>query len=209
MTSAPSTKSRSVKERADPGNERHPPHRLDAADELVALGDLLALGAHHAHCGRPRCRLCRGRSGKREKKPQERLTVATSGMSVARTAALPIRPPPASPKNGPFHYRERPCSTLTLTRCRATPSDRLRPPGEPRSPGIGHVIELMQPFGEPGGEPICRHALIDLGRGGQAQRWLAAAPSHSLARERLAGGPSELAPGLPWPVHKPRRVSAR
>ena len=33
-------------ERADPGNQRHPPDRLNAADELVGLGDLLALGAH-------------------------------------------------------------------------------------------------------------------------------------------------------------------
>ena len=36
-----------LEERADPGNERHPSHRLDPADELVSLGHLLALGAHH------------------------------------------------------------------------------------------------------------------------------------------------------------------
>jgi hypothetical protein len=35
-----------LEERADPGNER-PSHRLDPADELVSLGYLLALGAHH------------------------------------------------------------------------------------------------------------------------------------------------------------------
>ena len=32
-------------EGGDPGNERHPPHRLDAADEFVGLNYLLALGA--------------------------------------------------------------------------------------------------------------------------------------------------------------------
>ncbi len=37
----------------DPGNQRHPPDRLDAADELVGLGDLLALGRHHADGRRP------------------------------------------------------------------------------------------------------------------------------------------------------------
>ena len=34
-------------ERGDPGNERHSAHRLNAADELVGLSNLLALGAHH------------------------------------------------------------------------------------------------------------------------------------------------------------------
>ena len=53
MTSAPSTNSRFLKKSADPGNQRHPPHRLDAADKLVGLGDLLALGAHDPDRRRP------------------------------------------------------------------------------------------------------------------------------------------------------------
>jgi hypothetical protein len=52
-------------ERGDPGNERHPPHRLDAADELVGLNDLLALGAHDPNRRRSARRgLRRSRSGK-------------------------------------------------------------------------------------------------------------------------------------------------
>ena len=50
---------------ADPSDERHPSHRLDAADELVGLRDLLALGAHHSDRRRPGgCRLGPGRDGK-------------------------------------------------------------------------------------------------------------------------------------------------
>src|SRR6185369_17831128 len=41
------------KKGGDPGDERYPPHRLDAADELVALSDLLTLGAHDADRRRP------------------------------------------------------------------------------------------------------------------------------------------------------------
>ena len=41
----------------DPGDQRHPPDRLDAADEFIGLGDLLALGRHHADCRRPGCGL--------------------------------------------------------------------------------------------------------------------------------------------------------
>ena len=39
--------------RADPGDQRHPAYRLDAADKLVGFGDLLALGAHHPDRRRP------------------------------------------------------------------------------------------------------------------------------------------------------------
>ena len=42
-----------LEERADPGNERHPPDSLDTADELVHLGHLLTLGAHHPDRRRP------------------------------------------------------------------------------------------------------------------------------------------------------------
>ena len=42
-----------LEERADPGNERHPSHRLDPADELVGLRHLLALGVHHPDRWRP------------------------------------------------------------------------------------------------------------------------------------------------------------
>ena len=51
--------------RADPGNERHPTHRLDAADELVGLGDLLALGAHHPDRRRPVARAAPGMTKER------------------------------------------------------------------------------------------------------------------------------------------------
>ena len=37
----------------DPRDERHPPDRLDAADELIGLSDLLALGPDHPHRRRP------------------------------------------------------------------------------------------------------------------------------------------------------------
>jgi hypothetical protein len=49
----------------DPGNERHPPHRLDTADELIGLNDLLPRGAYHPDCRRPAGRgLRRGRCSK-------------------------------------------------------------------------------------------------------------------------------------------------
>src|SRR5262249_25618622 len=43
-----------LKKSADPGNQCHPPHRLDAPDKLLGLGDLLALGAHDPDRGWPR-----------------------------------------------------------------------------------------------------------------------------------------------------------
>ena len=52
--------------RGDPGDERHPAHRLDAADELVGLGDLLALGAHHADRRRPARRRLRPRLNRQQ-----------------------------------------------------------------------------------------------------------------------------------------------
>ena len=48
LTSAPSTKSLYLEKPGDAGNERYPPYRLDAADELVRLGNLLPLNAHDA-----------------------------------------------------------------------------------------------------------------------------------------------------------------
>ena len=63
MTSAPSTNSRFSRKRGDPSDERDPAHRLDAADELVGLSDLLPLGAHHPDRRRPaERRLSRGAS---------------------------------------------------------------------------------------------------------------------------------------------------
>ena len=53
-------------EGADPGDERHPAHRLDAADELVGLRDLLPLGAHHADRRRPAWRRLRPRLNRQQ-----------------------------------------------------------------------------------------------------------------------------------------------
>ena len=47
----------------DPGDQRHPAHRLDAADKLVGLGDLLAVGAHHPDRRRPGRGLSLGADG--------------------------------------------------------------------------------------------------------------------------------------------------
>ncbi len=44
--------------RGDPGDKFHPTDRLDAADELVGLGDLLLLGACRTNRGRPGLGCC-------------------------------------------------------------------------------------------------------------------------------------------------------
>ena len=60
--------------RGDPGDQRHPADRLDAPDELVGLGDLLALGADHPDRRWPArhgLSFCRNRKRCEEKGQQE------------------------------------------------------------------------------------------------------------------------------------------
>jgi hypothetical protein len=59
----------------DPGDEHNPADRLDPANELIALGNLLALRAHHADGrGAAWSGLCRDVPRKQVKREQQRKT---------------------------------------------------------------------------------------------------------------------------------------
>jgi hypothetical protein len=81
-----------LQESGDARDQRHPSYRLNPADELVGLGDLLALGAHDADRWRPgRCGLGPGADRKHgyDQEQGDELHERPVSHPALRSAAMP------------------------------------------------------------------------------------------------------------------------